>query len=291
MLRQLIVNADDFGRTPGVSQGIIRAHQEGIVTSTTVMVNMPAAEEWVRRAAEEAPELGIGLHLNLTAGQPVSAPGDVPDLVTASGGFHSKDALLARLPTLDVTQVEREMLAQVARFQEIAGHLPDHLDSHHHITYLSPPTVKLMVKLARELDIPIRNPLPAPADDPEHVVRSLERVVGGLPNRAYVEEMIDIIRGYTRQAGVRMPDQLNADFYGERAILGDLLLILLDLPEGITELMCHPGEVDDALRAVSGYAEERGMELAALTHPSTREVINTEFIQLLNFGDVTLFAR
>lgn len=286
MLRQLIVNADDYGYTPGTSRGILRGHQEGIVTSTSVMVNMPAAVEWVPKAVGEAPDLGLGLHINLTAGAPVSLPGDVPDLVAPGGGFYPRDTLIGLMPGLDITQVEREMLAQVARFEEIAGRLPDHLDSHHHITYLNPPIIKLMVKLAHELDIPIRNPLPGDPENTEQVAAKIAALVGIAPDRAYLEEMVDIIRGYVSSAGVRMPDRLNVEFFGETATLGDLLLILLDTPEGVTELMSHPGEVDDELRASSGYLESREAELAALTHPGAREVVNSEFIQLINFGDL-----
>ena len=75
MLRQLIVNADDFGFTEGVSRGILRGHHEGIVTSTSVMINFPAALDWVSRARQDAPDLGLGLHLVLTAGRP-AAPHD-----------------------------------------------------------------------------------------------------------------------------------------------------------------------------------------------------------------------
>lgn len=286
MLRQLIVNADDYGYTPGTSRGILKAHQSGIVTSTSVMVNMPAAAEWVPKAIAETPALGLGLHITLTAGEPVSLPDDVPDLVAPGGGFYPRDTLIGLMPGLNITQVEREMLAQVARFEEIAGRLPDHLDSHHHITYLNPPIIKLMVKLAHELDIPIRNPLPGDPDDTEQVAAKIAELVSIAPDTAYLEEMVDIIRGYVSSAGVRMPDRLNVSFFGERATLGDLLLLLLDTPEGVTELMCHPAEIDDELRATSGYLEPREAELAALTHPSAREALNSEFIQLINFGDL-----
>lgn len=288
MLRQVIVNADDYGYTPGISQGILDAHRNGIVTSTSVMVNMPAAEAWVKTALEEAPDLGLGLHLNLTTGRPVSKLEDVEGLARADGFFHGKRDLINLLPTIDPAHVERELLAQVARFEAIAGRLPDHLDSHHHITYMSPPTMKLMVKLARELEVPIRRPLPG--GDNAAAADFLE-ALGGFTNRAYVEELADVIQGYSAQINTPMPDHLNVEFHDEQTALGDLLLILLHLPEGVTELMCHPGRVDDELRQTTNYVEPREAELAALTHPSAREVLNSEFIQLLNFGDLKLFAR
>ena len=83
-----------------------------------------------------------------------------------------------------------------------------------------------------------------------------------------------------------MPDAFIPNFYGEKAVLGELLLMLLDMPEGVSELMCHPGEVDDTLRAQSSYSDRRQDELDALTHPSVREVIQSEFIQLVNFAAI-----
>ncbi len=289
MLRQIIINADDFGCTPGVSQGILEAHLNGIVTSTSVMVNMPTAEQWVKTALEEALDLGLGLHLNLTTGRPVSRLKDVEGLVDADGVFYPKRELLDRLPTIDPAYVERELLAQVARFEQITGRLPDHLDSHHHITYMSPPTMKLMAKLARELEVPMRRPLPG-GDDISAAADFLE-ALGGFTNRVYVEELAAVIQGYTAHISTPMPDHLNIEFHDEQTTLGDLLLILLHVPEGITELVCHPAYVDDELRQMSNYVEPREAELAALTHPSARELLNSEFIQLLNFGDLKLFAR
>lgn len=285
MLRQLIVNADDYGTTPGVSRGILRAHSEGIVTSTSVMINMPAAAEWTRRAVEEAPDLGLGLHFTLTAGPPVSDQADVGSLVGSDGSFLPRQTIAMNAHRLDRAQVEREMRAQIEAFTRIAGRAPDHLDSHHHITYVSPPLAQLTITLAAELGVPIRNPLPTHEDIPA-LAAWIDRQVGYAPGEAYVAELANILGAMTSSAGVRTPDAFVAAFYGDRATLGDLLLVLLDLPEGISELMCHPGEVDDELRAKSGYLDQRETELAALTAPSTREVLNTEFIQLLNFGDL-----
>jgi hypothetical protein len=286
VLRQLIVNADDFGYTPGVTRGILRAHREGIVTSTSVMINMPAAGESLELAHREAPQLGLGLHLTLTAGPCAAPPHEIPDLVQSDGTFRPKGEFLTGLHTLDMQQVEHELRAQIARFEALAGHKPDHLDSHHHATYLSPPLATLMMQLARELGVPIRRPLPGGPEAVERGAALLLEAIGGMPERAYAEEMVEILGAFMRQSGVAAPDHFIAEFYGERAILGELLLILVAVPEGVTELMCHPAEVDDALRASSSYADRRADELRWLTHPSTREVIRTEFIQLITFADI-----
>lgn len=282
MPRLLIVNADDFGYTSGVTQGIIRAHKQGIVTSTSLMVNMPLAAKAVELARRETPTLGLGLHLNLTAGRPVSPPEQVPALVRADGTFHSSADLIASLPSLEMSQVEFELRAQVARFSALAGHPPDHLDSHHHITYLSPPLLALMLRIASEIDAPIRWPLP---DDPVAAEELLVKM--GLSSaEGFAEGKAKVLTALVRSSMVRHPDRFYADFYGERATLGDLLNLLVALPEGVSEIMCHPAELDDDLQVMSSYVEPRTRELSALTHPSARELIFAEGIQLICFRDL-----
>lgn len=286
MLRQLIVNADDFGATPGVSRGIIRAHNEGIVTSTTVLANMPAAAAWIAKAQADAPGLGLGLHLNLTKGRPAAPAADVPDLVDESGLFHPRDEVIRRLPQTDMAQVEREFRAQIAAFEAAAGATPDHLDSHHHVAFLSPPMAALTASLATELDVPVRRPLPGAPGDIPAAADALQTMVDVLPSRAYVEEMSRILQSMIDGGSITTTDRFVVDFYGPTATLGDLLLILMALEEGVTELMCHPGEADDELRSSSGYADRRADELAALTHPSARELAASEFIQLITYADL-----
>jgi predicted glycoside hydrolase/deacetylase ChbG (UPF0249 family) len=282
MLRRLIVNADDFGLTPGVSRGIIRAHREGIVTSTSVMINMPHAEESLRLAQQEAPGLGIGLHLNLTAGRPVSAPGEIPDLVSPTGEFLDADALIDRLESIDLAQVKREFTTQIDRFEAIMGQPPDHLDNHHYISARSLQTAKLFVEMAGELGCPIRRSTARKDILKGDLAETYTRIHGKDRMPQLIEELDAILTG----GGVPTPDHFIGGFYGDGATLGSLLLIILDTEEGVSELMCHPAKVDGELRRMSSYSDRRGDELAVLTHPSAREVINSAFFQLINFGDL-----
>jgi predicted glycoside hydrolase/deacetylase ChbG (UPF0249 family) len=282
MGRCLIVNADDFGVTAGVSRGIILAHLEGIVTSTSVMITMPHAAEAIRMAQREAKGLGLGLHLNLTAGCPASPVASIPCLVGADGRFRNKADLTPALPTLDMGQVERELEAQIEQFIELAGHAPDHLDSHHHITYLNPDVFSLMLRLADELGAPIRYPF----------LTNLENVIPWMlawraqADRAAIETMISGLTDALAHSGIRAPDHAIGSFYDDHATLGDLLLILTSLPEGASEMMCHPGLVDEALRKAPGYTDRREAELGALIHPSAREVIEAESIELVTFSQL-----
>jgi chitin disaccharide deacetylase len=277
--RQLIVNADDFGYSPGVTRGILNTHRRGIVTSTTVMVNIPYAAEAIQQALADAPGLGLGLHLNLTAGQPLMPVDAVRDLVDPSGDFHPREQALARLPAMDPAQLEAEMRAQLSRFIELVGHTPDHLDSHHHAAYASQASVDIMIKLAEECGIGIRRPLPdlplaAIASAMGYSDQETEAATRGIETLAHK----------LQSASVPMPNRFIMSFYKATATLGDLLNILIALPDGISEIMCHPAYVDNILAEKSGYVIEREQELAVLTHSSVQELIKSEGIELVTFG-------
>jgi hypothetical protein len=255
MTRTLIVNADDFGRTRGVSAGIIEAHLHGLVSTTTALVNLPGALQDVAQACRQAPTLGLGVHLNLTLGRPVLSPARVPSLVASDGSFHPPDALAATASRIDARQVAGEWRAQIEAFL-MTGAALDHLDSHHHAALLAPALWEACLSLAVAFGCGVRPPAPrAPRDDilftrfPIHA----RRYATGEARRRL------------RASGVPYPDGLLTHFYERRATLPALLSILAAIPDGTTELMCHPGWVDEQLQRESGYAQARERELQALT--------------------------
>jgi len=144
--RCLIVNADDFGLASSVSRGIIEAHQAGSVTSTTLMVNAPGTEEAVDLAGDN-PDLGIGLHFNLTEGHPLTS---ASSLIDSNGDFLLRGALLRQslLGRVDPIDVARELDAQLDRFSDL-GLTPSHLDSHQHV-HMAPPIFRAMLPILRD---------------------------------------------------------------------------------------------------------------------------------------------
>ena len=127
--RRLIVNADDYGLTAGVSRGILDAHRDGIVTSTTLLVNRPVDPALID--ALKASGLGVGLHLNLTLGPPVAPAKRVPSLVDGEGRFVRDAREAAKRARADEARIELGM--QIDEFRRIMGRFPTHLDSHHHV--------------------------------------------------------------------------------------------------------------------------------------------------------------
>ncbi len=281
MTRALIVNADDYGLTPGVSAGIRQAHTAGLVTSTTVMMNMPAAAAELPRALAECPRLGLGVHLVLTAGQPVLPATALPSLMRLADrpGFPTLAAFGAGLARLDLAEVHAEWRAQIERFVRAAGRPPTHLDSHHHTAYFTPALFNTMLSLARQYGCAVRVPivtgaagwralnLPAAPDQVEAAIAALLAALAAAP-------------------AVRHPDHFEPRFFGEHATEATLRSILAELPEGVTELMCHPGQVDPALEALSSYSRFRPLELAALATPGLRAAAEARGVRLIHFGDL-----
>ena len=281
-MKQLIVNADDFGYSPGINRGILDSHHRGIVTSTTVMVNQPAAPAGIEQALADAPDLGLGLHVTLTKGRPVLPPDQVPSLVDGEGYFFHIRDWSDRLFSFDPDHIRREIEAQVSRFISLAGKPPDHLDSHHHASYLHPAGLETMLEVSRRYNIPMRDGyLHLPFEKALDALSALAITLTEPAARRLAEELPAVLAGSVPF----WPARLETGFYGKRAILGDLLVILTTLPDGITEIMCHPGYVDDAL-ASSSYQESRESEIACLTHAATLECVKAENIQLITFGDV-----
>jgi predicted glycoside hydrolase/deacetylase ChbG (UPF0249 family) len=240
----LIVNADDFGLTPGVSAGILAAHRHGIVTSTTMLVNREVPRDVIAHARDAA--LGMGLHVNLTLGAPLTRGAS---LIDESGAF-VRDArrAAARAKTGDV---EREIAAQIERFETLTKHAPTHLDSHHHVG-LNTPVREIVLDAARRLGVPVRS-----------------------QNAA--------ARARARGMRLRTADH----FFGESGpgaywSIQRVLSQLRALPAGSTEWMTHPGWCDAGL-AGSRYGRQRETELAGLGSPAARAAAMALGITLCDF--------
>ena len=265
--RQLLVNADDFGFTPDVNQGIVKAHREGILTATTLMANGEAFDDAVRLACE-TPTLDIGCHLVLISGSSLLTgkpyPATVPQLVAA----------LARRQI----RPYEELAAQVRRIVE-AGIAPTHIDTHKH-AHLAPPVLDAVARVAEEFGIRwVRQPFDFPLGSQAGAVPRMKRMVSGA---------LGLLRGRSAAVLARHGCRSTDHFAGfqitgrfRAAELADLLAIL---PAGSTEFMCHPGYCGEALRgARTRLKESREWELAALIAPEVRTALERHAIELVSY--------
>ena len=150
MIKKLIVNADDFGLSEGVCLGILKAHRDGILTSTTCMMNMENIEKYLEMT-KAYPNLGLGVHLNITVGKPLTKV----SFIDEKGNFKSRDTYKNREAIVLQEELYQEWKAQIEKFVKITGHKPTHLDSHHHV-HLLKSNRNVVLKLAHEYDLPIR---------------------------------------------------------------------------------------------------------------------------------------
>ena len=273
MTRVLIINADDYGRTPEVSRGIRRAHLQGIVTTTTVMINIPSAISDVQDALIDTPSLGLGVHLNLTYGKPTTPSDRVSSLIGDDGFFLSRDHLLNKLDAVHSEQIELEWRAQIELFLQ-EGALLDHLDSHHHIAALSEKTWQIHLDLCKEYNCATRPPFPIDFSEKEISLIYPQKSVKFASSEA---------NAMMERQGIRSADYFFASFFGETASLKHALDLLSNLPDGISELMCHPGFSDDELQSTSGYHETRDLELEILTSAALQECVEKHSIKLRTY--------
>ena len=212
-MRYLIVNGDDFGASRGINRGILEAHQRGILTSTSLLVDAPGSEE-AARLGRAARELSVGLHV---------------DLPNKRGDCRA------------------ELSRQLARFAELMGRAPTHLDSHHNV-HRDPQALPYFLDLARQHGLPLREHSPV----------------------GYFSKF------YGQRGGERRLEQISVESLAR--------MLKTTIADGLTELSCHPGYVDPDFS--TAYNAEREAELRTLCDPRIRQTLAEYTIQLISYHDV-----
>ena len=281
MLRSLVVNADDLGLTVGVNNGIFDAHDRGVLTSASVFANARATDDALARALRR-PSLGIGCHLTLVDGRPTLPPARVPSLIEGDGRFRRSwkpfivSCLMGRV---SLPEVEQELTAQIDRVRS-AGVTLTHLDAHKHV-HAYPPIFAIVTRLAERFRIPVvRVPFEswsnASSDGPQQ--RTVRRQA--LLNAAMLPWAWRDYRNAAR-AGIRTPHFIGRSHTGVLSAHA-LTAMLQDLPPGVTELMVHPGYVDETLeRLNTRLLDARMDEVDLLTHPNTFDLLTSQRIALI----------
>ncbi|MGA3015916.1 MAG: ChbG/HpnK family deacetylase [Bryobacteraceae bacterium] len=266
--KQLVANADDFGFTPDVNQGIVEAHRGGILTATTLMANGDAFDDAVR-LARETPSLDIGCHLVLVGGHSLVNGKALPPTV---------GRLLAAVARREI-RIYDELAAQVRRIAA-AGLYPTHLDTHKH-THLAPPVLDAVARLSQEFGIRwVRRPFDFPMNAAGATTPLATRLASGA---------MGLLRGRFQRVlekyGCRTTDHFAGFQITGRFRTAELVRLLQLVPEGTTELMCHPGRCGAALRqARTRLKESREEELEALMAAETRAALERNGIELVNYG-------
>jgi hopanoid biosynthesis associated protein HpnK len=290
-MKRLIVNADDFGLTTKINQAIMDAHFGGLISSTSLLANGEAFASAVA-LSRQAPRLGVGVHLNLTEGQPVAPASSIPSLVNGQGCFARKPAGLWRamiLGRVSTVEIEIELRAQIEKVLA-AGILATHLDSHKHVHAL-PVFGRMGIRLARQYRIAAIRRIVERWSGLRYLLGRFPQAKTTIFRQLLNSCILAVVScGWSRQLrreGIACAEH----FYGltptgflDQEVLRE---ILCHLPDGTSELMCHPGLVDKALRQTpTRLLEQREMEYQALTRPEIKLLAKELGVQLINYGDL-----
>lgn len=270
--RRLIVNADDFGRSPSINAAVIRAHQEGILTTVSLMVNEPACAEAVQLAKANS-KLGVGLHLTLLMGRAGLPPAQIPGLVDEQGNFSNAPAATGARYFFRRNlraQLRAEIHAQFARFRATGLKL-DHVNGHLHM-HLHPVVFSILMEDAAELGI-------------THLRLTREPFWMDVPlaagNRLYRASHALIYfclsgnaRGRLHRSNIRHTQRVFGLLQNARVDESYVTKLLSRLPGGDSELYSHPS------------LDEFRHEFEALVSPRVKALVASEKIQLIRYQDL-----
>ena len=289
MSRRLIVNADDFGIGRCISEAIVESHRLGIVTSTTLMVNMPAAA-YAGDLARDVPTLGVGVHLTLTAGCPVTRADRIPALVDDRGRFHGFGVQARRLiwDWRLLPQVEAEFCSQIERALDL-GIRPTHCDSHHGVTKFPVVRSALIRAMGKYGIVKARAATRYywVADGATRSTR-VHCFAKNLPRLPW-----QLVLGSNRRAlaryGVSTPHHLvNPDLRlpSEADPKARFLAALAALPDGDAEITLHPGRPDADVADPPGYGAKRARDYALAVDSDCRRLLEQMGVRLISFREL-----
>ena len=296
-MRRLIVNADDFGLTAGVNRGIVEAQERGIVSSATLMANSQAFAEaatLARALAAHNARFSVGCHVVLLDGEPLLPAERVASLLQPGAQNGSRQfrvklnnfVIASFRNQLNPTQIEAEASAQFGRLQS-AGVRPSHFDTHKH-AHMFPAVLRPLLRAARECGVPaVRNPFGRVWPLPMGELLRMRALWRRFAELNVLRNFATRFRREVQAHGLRTTD-------GSLAVLvtGFLDLKLFtamvdSIPEGTWEFVCHPGYNDTDLDKVrTRLRESRVQELALLTSPEAKEVLQRRGIELITYHDL-----
>ncbi len=280
-MKQLIVNADDFGLHTQINKGIIKGFQEGFITSTSLMCSAPAFAEAVELALAN-PGLGVGIHLTLVGGvAPAAAPDKVRSLLDEQGKFLPDYVAFASRfyrGGIKMSELETELCVQIERGLA-TGIKITHIDSHQH-THVLPIISDLVVKLCYKYNIrKIRNPHEGYFFDGGFYA-GIGRKVG----RAGLSFCASMAMRKAKAAGLSFPEHFFGMLAGGNLNTALVGKIIQSLPEGVSEIMTHPGLDSNILGRQFTWHYHWEDELQAFLAEENKYLLEKNDVNLTNFG-------
>lgn len=281
-MKRVIISADDFGLSDAVNEAVEGAYRRGVLTSASLMMNAPATADAVRRA-RALPGLAVGLHLVLVDGPAVLPRAAIPGLLDAMGRFPADQARRGFAYFLRPAlrrQLIAEINAQFAAFTA-TGLVLDHVDAHKHM-HLHPTVARLVIACGARHGV---RAMRVPAEPP--AVLAVCGDAPGLGARA-LYRWSSVLRRMARRAGFIVNDQVFGIHWTGHMTRTRLLALARNLPEGLSEIYCHPASRSDPALSALMPDYEHEAEYAALCDAALRQVLAASGVHLTTYGAVAL---
>ena len=277
-MKNLIVNADDFGRHELINRAVERAFDTGCLKSATLMAGGIAFDDAVQ-VAKKISGLGVGIHFTLANGNPILPPKEIPSLVTEEGIFHGDYVkFLKRYLSgkISLDEVRAELAAQLEKIQRAGLHLT-HVDSHQHLHHV-PGIVKIVLDLAESAGIRSMRVANAKLFDGE--LDSIGKFVG----RLGLSSLAKFAICQARKKNFTMPEHFAGIVAGESVSENFMIKLIEHLQDGTTEVMLHPGTDNKILQDFCEWEHDFEEELAAVTSPKVLNLLAEKNISAVNFS-------
>jgi len=291
-MKSIIINADDFGLSRSINRGIIQAYKEGVLTSSSLLVNMPGFEDAVN-LIKDNPGLDIGLHINFFRGRPVMPP-DKTATITDAKGFFLQDVFSIATKIyqrrISLKELEAECEAQIKMALDKGINIT-HLDSEKHLHLISH-VYNIVVKLAKKYGInKIRN-----INEYPYISRFLlngKHIFNSSLCKTAILQLLSMCRKKINSLNsIKTADYSFGLWDSGSMTLSKYKRLFEHLANGTTEILCHPGYIDEEWRKPPLNREKyymtlnREEELAALLSPRLKEIIQKLNIRLTNYEEL-----
>ena len=277
-MKNLIVNADDFGRHELINRAVEQAFNSGCLKSATLMAGGAAFEDAVK-LAKKIPDLGVGIHFTLANGNPILPPEEIPSLVTAQGFFHADYVTFLKKyfgGKISLAEVRAELAAQLQKILR-AGLQLTHFDSHQHLHHI-PGIIEIALDLAQAANIKAMRVAGAKIFDGE--LKNFGQFVG----RLGLGSLAKFAAHKAHKKNFVTPEHFAGIVAGESVDENFLLNLIDNLPEGTTEVMLHPGTDNEILRGFCKWDHDFETELAAVTSPKVLSLLDSKNVSAINFA-------
>lgn len=304
--RFLIITADDFGASKNINEGIKIAAEQKVITAISALTNFSKSLPELKQLSENHPDIGIGVHLNITTGKPVLGAEQVPSLTSSTGNFYTIDELLPKIKSISLEDLERELREQIVVLTKCNIRI-DHLSDQNGILTLYSPFFDIIIDLGKEFNVPVRTNYISSVKYPElfsnsHMKKHVKQIAFrfGLHHPFKAIGLLKYLKIYEMELkvqkmnthGISHPDFLIDYFWGNPSPK-NYLYILKHLPAGISELILHLGTETRQANYPSGldldYFGKREKELKTVTDDNLKDCYNNLNIKTIGYSEISKY--